>query len=95
MYLSEQLTADTKSSQAYLMKSKNAFPPGGKDIKKTLEFYFNISALMCDTDTMSVIAATLANGGVNPFTGERVLKSETVEQVLSVMSSCGMQDYSG
>ena len=44
---------------------------------------------------MAVIAGTLANGGRNPITGVQVLKPETVRQVLSVMSSCGMYDYSG
>ena len=76
------------------MKSKDAFPPG-TDIEKTLELYFETGALLCDTDTMSVIAATLANGGASPFTGERILKSETVQQLLSVMNSCGMLGYSG
>ena len=79
MYLSEKDAADIKKAQAYLMKSKGAFPKDSTNIEKTLEFYFQCSALMCDTDTMSVIASTLANGGVNPFTGEKVLKSETVE----------------
>lgn len=41
------------------------------------------------------MAATLANNGVNPLTGERALKTEHVKNVLSVMASCGMYDYSG
>ena len=44
---------------------------------------------------MSIIAATLANGGVCPLTNERVLETKTVKDVLSIMNSCGMYDYSG
>jgi glutaminase len=44
---------------------------------------------------MSIIAATLANGGVCPLTNERVLQTKTVKDVLSIMNSCGMYDYSG
>lgn len=44
---------------------------------------------------MSVIAGTLANGGVCPTTNEKVFSTETVRNVLSLMHSCGMYDYSG
>lgn len=46
-------------------------------------------------DTMSVIAATLANGGVCPFTEEKIFRPDVVRDVLSLMHSCGMYDYSG
>lgn len=46
-------------------------------------------------DVSSVIAATLANGGICPITDEKVLKAESVRNVLSLMHSCGMYDYSG
>lgn len=44
---------------------------------------------------LSVMAATLANLGVNPVTGERVFTEAVVERVLSVMTTCGMYDDSG
>lgn len=43
----------------------------------------------------SVMAATLANGGVCPITGECVLSPEDVRNTLSVMASCGMYNSSG
>ena len=41
------------------------------------------------------MAAPLANGGICPVTSERVLDSESVKNVLSLMYSCGMYNYSG
>ncbi|XP_049893397.1 glutaminase 2b isoform X2 [Epinephelus moara] len=43
----------------------------------------------------SIMAATLANGGICPVTGERVLSAEAVRNTLSLMHSCGMYDFSG
>jgi hypothetical protein len=44
---------------------------------------------------LAVMAATLANGGVTPLTGERALGGDHVENVLSVMGSSGMYDATG
>ena len=41
------------------------------------------------------MGATLANGGINPVTCEQALDRRYVQDVLSLMHSCGMYDYSG
>jgi glutaminase len=46
-------------------------------------------------ESNSVLAATLANNGTCPITGEKILKQEAVTNVLSLMYSCGMSIYSG
>ena len=46
-------------------------------------------------ESESVIAATLANGGVCPTTGKRIVSPESVKNVLSLMLSCGLYNYSG
>jgi glutaminase len=44
---------------------------------------------------LAVMGATLANGAVNPFTGERAIPRERVRDLLSVMYTCGMYDAAG
>jgi glutaminase len=94
VYLSERGTADRNFALAYFMNENRAFPEG-TNLLQTLEFYFQCCSLTMNTDQLSIVAATLANGGVNPLTGERLLHADTVRNCLSMMYSCGMYDYSG
>ena len=43
----------------------------------------------------AVLAATLANGGICPLTGEQIFSADAIRNVLCLMHSCGMYDYSG
>ncbi|KAG8558639.1 hypothetical protein GDO81_017074, partial [Engystomops pustulosus] len=56
-------------------------------------YYLKKKKVTCES--ASVMAATLANGGFCPITGERVLSPESVRNTLSLMHSCGMYDFSG
>merc|ERR1719447_21903 len=83
------------------MRESKCFPDGpsnkggGADIKSILDFYFQTCSMEMSAASMSVMAGTLANGGICPITGERVLNSDAVKNVLSLMFSCGMYNYSG
>ena len=48
-------------------------------------------------EAMSVVAATLANGGICPLKPQEgtVVDGEAVQHTLSLMHSCGMYDFSG
>jgi len=60
-----------------------------------VDLYFKQCSVSVNCRSLAVMAATLANHGVNPITGRRALRGEYVESVLSVMGSCGMYDYAG
>jgi len=80
---------------AYMMKEKGAFPPCFTTLSDTLELYFQICSILSTNRAMSIMAATLANGGVNPRTGDRVFSADDVRSVLPLMLTAGMYDYSG
>ncbi|WP_219924569.1 glutaminase [Nocardioides campestrisoli] len=57
--------------------------------------YTRQCSLVVTARDLALMAATLANRGVNPRSGERVVPEPVVRQVLSVMSTCGMYDAAG
>jgi glutaminase len=94
-YKSESATADRNWCLAYMMKEKGAFPPCFNNLSETLELYFQICSILNTNRAMSIMAATLANGGLNPRTSERVFSADHVRSALPLMLTAGMYDYSG
>ena len=65
------------------------------NIDEILHLYFQQCSLLVTCQDLAVMAATLANGGCNPLTGERALDPQYVKHLLSVMYTCGMYEFSG
>jgi glutaminase len=94
VYLSERQTADRNFALGYSMRENHAFRPG-TDLLTTLEFYFQGCSIEVDAEMLAVAAASLANAGMCPLTEDPVFTPGTVQSCLSMMSSCGMYDFSG
>ncbi|KHJ97368.1 glutaminase [Oesophagostomum dentatum] len=94
-FLSERITADRNYALAYYMKENKCFPPETTSLNDALDFYFQLCSIEGNCESLSVMAATLANGGVCPITEEKCIDSNPCRDVLSLMYSCGMYDASG
>jgi glutaminase len=88
----ELLTADGNRGAAYLMRSIGMLDG---DVEAVLRLYLEQCSVMVTSGDLAMMAATLANGGVNPGTGRSALPRARVRDVLSVMYTCGMYDYAG
>jgi glutaminase len=92
VYRSERETGHRNRAIAHLLRNFSILEDDPED---PLDLYFKQCSISVTCLDLSLMAATLANGGVHPITGERALRGELVPSVLSVMTSCGMYDYAG
>ena len=92
VFQAERASGDRNRAIAYFMR---ALDMGPTDVGPALDLYFRQCSTLVDCRDLGVMAATLANRGVNPLTGQRALDEEQVVRVLSVMSTCGMYDFTG
>jgi glutaminase len=65
------------------------------DPEPALALYFQQCSVRVDCRDLALIAATLANGGINPLTQRRAVNAEYVGPILSVMTTCGVYDFTG
>jgi glutaminase len=62
---------------------------------QSTDIYTKQCAINVNAKDLAIMAATLANGGVNPVTKKVVVSSETVMYTLPVMATAGLYDDSG
>jgi glutaminase len=91
--LRQQLRSNDRNlGLCYIMRSLGMIDG---DIDEVVETYLSACSITVTAADLSVMGATLAKGGINPFTGERAVAREHVRSIVSVMMSCGMYDAAG
>ena len=92
VFLSEKATGYRNRAISYLMLN---FGMVSDKIDDTLDLYFQQCSILVNATDLAMLSATLANGGINPVTKERAIDERYVQDVISIMLTCGMYDASG
>lgn len=92
VYRSESATGHRNRAIGWMLRN---FGIIDEDPREIVETYFQQCSLLVTCADLAVMGATLANQGINPLTGERAITHGYVDNVLAVMASCGMYDWSG
>jgi glutaminase len=92
VFSSEARTGDRNRALAYLTLSAGTL---AADVEVATTAYFRQCSLSVTARDLAIMAATLATGGVNPVSGERVISEDAARWTTAVMTSCGMYDESG
>jgi glutaminase len=77
---------------AYQMKAAGRLKG---DVEDIADRYLKSNIVAVTAADLAMMGATLASGGLQPVSGERILKFETVRTVLAVMVIAGMYEGSG
>lgn len=89
---SELDTADRNFALAHMLHSFGIVEDDPHDAVVT---YVHQCAVEVTVVDLAVMAATLASGGIQPVTGERVIGRDAARIALSVMATAGMYDFAG
>lgn len=92
VYRSESTTGHRNRAISHLLYGHGILD---REPEEVLDLYFRQCSILVTARDLAMIGASLANNGVNPVTGVIALREQHVEKVLSIMSTCGMYDYSG
>ena len=92
VFASESTTGDRNRAIGYLLRNSSVI---SDDVSAVLEVYFRQCSVLVTARDIAIMAATLANRGLNPVTGEQVMTPYAISRTLSVMTSSGMYDYAG
>ena len=67
----------------------------GEHVDKYLDLYFKQCSILVNCHDLAMMSATLANLGTQPESQIEIYQFGTVKDILSIMLTCGMYDYSG
>jgi glutaminase len=92
VYKSEAATNTGNKALSYLLAKYDRIYA---DPFESVDIYTKQCSVGVNAVQLARMGATLANNGVNPATGEQVIKSEDVPEILSTMMMAGLYDGSG
>ena len=92
VYQAELEDADRNLGIGHMLKAAGIISCRPAEVVKGYTRQCSINVNVRD---LAMMAATLSNSGVNPVTGETIMPTDSVRQVLSVMTTCGMYDAAG
>ncbi|ELS01872.1 L-glutaminase [Xenococcus sp. PCC 7305] len=92
VFMSERATGHRNRALANLLLN---FGTIDHNIEEILDLYFQQCSLVVNCQDLAMMAATLANRGIQPITNQQAVQSEYVRDMLSVMHTCGMYNYAG
>jgi glutaminase len=65
------------------------------DPDQATDVYTRQCSLLVTAHDLAVMGATLADGGINPITGERAIEARHCKRVLAVLATAGLYERSG
>jgi glutaminase len=92
VYASESSTNLRNQGIAHLLQSYDRLYA---DPDETTDVYTRQCSILVSAADLAVMGATLANGGVNPMTGEKVIEAFDCKHVLAAMATAGLYEHSG
>ncbi len=92
LYRSESDTNYNNRSMTWLLKKHDRLYD---DPMMSLDLYTRQCSLGVTCRQLSAMAATIANGGINPLTGERSFPEEISPKIVSMMASVGFDQHTG
>jgi glutaminase len=87
--------SDTNQRNQAIAKLMYAYERIKSDPDQATSLYTEQCSVNVNVKDLAEMAATLANGGVNPVTHKKVLEAKYVPGVLAVMATAGLYDNSG
>jgi glutaminase len=87
--------ADTNQRNQAIGKLMYAYGRIKDNPDQATDIYTEQCSVNVNARDLAIMAATLANGGINPVTGKQVTRNENVPELLAVMATAGLYDDSG
>jgi glutaminase len=92
VYLSEKSTGNRNRALGHFMKDYGIIEG---DVEEVVDLYFRLCSIEITAVDIANIGALLANNGVHPITGDRIVTRHFSRIVKTLMTTCGMYDASG